>query len=65
MYSEICSVHLTHPLLRISGQLQYSTRGPDPDFHQCIWSKVPKKKINDKPRHFFLSVDKTGMPVGN
>lgn len=33
MYSEISSLHVTHPFLSSSVQ------GPGPDLHQCIWSR--------------------------
>lgn len=36
MSSEICSLHLTHPLLQSSGQLLCSTRWPDANRHRCF-----------------------------
>lgn len=38
MYSEVCFLNLTHPLLRSSEQLLYSARVPDLDPHQCFCS---------------------------
>lgn len=34
---KVCSLHVTHPLLISDEQPVCSTRGPDPDLHQCIW----------------------------
>lgn len=38
--TEICSLHLTHSLLRSSWQQLRSALGTDPALHQCVWLRA-------------------------